>query len=155
MDCTLRSKAPPHHGARSTLKVQSQPFSAKWSRTVLSWNTELKNLEAALKVLPLSEMNRLGNPLLAANLFKHRINVAVDMSWTMSRCTARVTRQVNKQIHALPVLLRPFCTDQQGPCKVHSSEAKCWIVLHSAYRQWRWRRCRKWNSLDLRQMTQR
>jgi len=113
----MRSKAPPHHGARSMLKVHSHPLSAKWSRTVSSLNTDSKNFEAALNVFPLSDMNLWGNPLRAANLFKHLMNVSVDMSKTMSRCTALVTKQVNKQIHVLPVLLGPSVRIIKGPAK--------------------------------------
>ena len=113
----MRSKAPPHHGARSMLKVQSHPFSAKWSRTVSSLNTDFKYFEAALNFLPLLDMNLQGNPLRAANLFKHLMNVSVDMPRTMSRCTGLVTKQVNKQIHALPVLLGPSVRIINGPAK--------------------------------------
>ena len=45
------------------------------------------------------------------------MNVSVDISRTMSRCTALVTKQVNKQIHALPVLLGFSEWISKGPAK--------------------------------------
>ena len=90
-------------------------------------------------VFPLSDMNRWGNPLRAANLFKHIMNVSVDMSRTMmSRCTALVTKHVNKQIQALLVRL-----GNQWTSKVHSSETESRIFLYSAYWQRRWGWCWK------------
>ncbi len=78
VDLTILSNAPPHQGARSTLNNHSMPNPARYSLIVSSSKTDLRYLEAALNVLPLSEMNLLGNPLLAENLFKHRRKVSVD-----------------------------------------------------------------------------
>ena len=50
-------KAPSHYGACSTLKVHSQPLSTKWSHMASSLNTDFKYFEAALNVLPLSDIN--------------------------------------------------------------------------------------------------
>ena len=99
------------------LKVHSHPFSVKWSRRVSSLNTNFRNLEAALKVLPLSEMNLRGSPLRAANHLRHQIKVSVDMSRTMSRCTALVTRQVNKQMYTFLVVALPSVRTSNGPAK--------------------------------------
>lgn len=85
---------------------------------VPSLRMELRNFAAALNVLPLSDKNLRGSPRLAVNLFKHRRNVSVDKSQTMSRWIPRVTRQVKTQIHALDdVLVKgPFLTER-GPAK--------------------------------------
>ena len=47
------------------------------------------------------------------------MNVPVDMKLpeTMSRCASLVTRQVNKQIHTLVILLGPFVRTINGPAK--------------------------------------
>ena len=69
MDLTNLSNAPPHQGARSTLNSQSVPNPARYSLTVPSLKTDLRYLDAALNVFPLSDMNLAGKPLLAENLF--------------------------------------------------------------------------------------
>ena len=51
------------------------------------------------------------------NLFRHLMKVPVDMSLTMSKCTALTTRQVNKQIHAFVVLIRQSVWMINGPAK--------------------------------------
>ena len=51
-------------------------------------------LAADLKVFALSEMKVHGNPLLAQNLFRLRMNVVVDISGTTSKWTARVLQHV-------------------------------------------------------------
>ena len=73
--------------------------------------------EAALNVFPLSDMNLRGRPLLEANFFKHLRNVAVNKSVTMSRCTARLTKHVNKQIHTFCDLVSPSVRMVSGPAK--------------------------------------
>lgn len=115
VDGTIRSNAPPHQGAFATLNVQSQPLSNRKSRTVSSLKIDFKNLEAALKVLPLSEINFRRRPLRAANLFSHGINDSVDMFSTTSRWTALVAKQVNRQIHVFSVF--PSVRIISGPAK--------------------------------------
>jgi len=63
--------------------------------------TDFIILAAALNVLPLSDTILTGSPLRDANLFKLRMKVVVEMSETKSRCTARITQHVYKQIHTL------------------------------------------------------
>ena len=99
VDWISLSKAPPHQGACSTLSVHSQPIPARCSLTVWSSNMALIYLDAALRVFPLSDTNLRGRPLCEANFFTHLRKEWVDMSVTTSKCTARVTRHVNKQIH--------------------------------------------------------
>ena len=54
-------------------------------------------LLAALKVSELSLMISVGQPLCDMNLRNASRNSSVDMSLNSSRCTARVTRHVNRQ----------------------------------------------------------
>ena len=71
---------------------------------------------ALLKVLALSERNFLGRPRLAANLFMHRMNVAVVMSRTSSKCTARDTH-VNRHIHTFLLVFASLPRRYRGPAK--------------------------------------
>ena len=96
---TIPSKAPPHQGAFSTLNLQLIPDSSKWSLMLRWLTTDDISLSAALKVLPLSVSTVTGMPLLAVNLLKQRMNAVAFISVTRSRCTTRVTRHVNRQIH--------------------------------------------------------
>ena len=115
VDRTKRSNAPPHHGAFSTLKVQSALRFERWSCTTSSLNTDLTNLVVALKVFPLSDRNSNGNPLLAVNCLKHLIKVSAVMSVTDSGCIAGVTRQVKREIHTLWELLNSKYRTCSGP----------------------------------------
>ena len=56
---------------------------------------------ADLNVLALSEISSFGRPLLETNLLKHLINDLAESSVTTSKCTARTTAQVNRQIQCL------------------------------------------------------
>ena len=105
IDLTSRSNKPPHQGAFSKLNVHVTPTSARYLVNSGCFTISLRVLAAALNVLPLSDTNFWGRPLLAVKRFRHLMNVMVDMSKTRSRCTARVTQQVNKHIQALQLLL--------------------------------------------------
>lgn len=105
------------------------------------------NFAVAMNVFPLSDRNFRGRPLVAANRLRHLMNVSVDKSVVMSRCTARVTRQVKRQIHALLVLVDPnkrMSVEWAG--KIYTSACEGWLLSHSKRRQrWWWRRM-EWNS---------
>ena len=95
------SKNPPFHGASSRLKVHPTCRFAKYSFTVGSFNVSRIMHLADLNVLALSEISSFGRPLLETNLLKHLINDLAESSVTTSKCTARTTAQVNRQIQCL------------------------------------------------------
>ena len=84
----------------------------------------LISFAVALNVLALSEIIFLGIPLLAENCFKHWTKVIVVMSSTSSRWIARVTQQVNKQIHTLSLLAPSLHLTYIGPAKSIAVYAK-------------------------------
>ena len=87
--------------AECTFNVEN-PWLARYSWTVSSLKTTLRNFTVALNIFPLSDRNLRDRPCLAANHLD-----------TMSKWTA----QVNKQIHALLLPLdNPFRTNR-GPAK--------------------------------------
>ena len=65
----------------------------------------------------MSERNFLGRPRLAANLFTHRRNVAVVMSRTSSKWTARDTQQVNRHTHTFLLAFASLPRRYRGPAK--------------------------------------
>ena len=125
VDLMSLSKAPPHQGARSTLNCQAHPIPVRYSPTVWSSNTALMYFEAALNVFPLSDRIFRGRPLREANLFKHLRNDRVDMSVTISKCTASVTKHVNRQIHT-------FCEPVAWSTQMVSGPAKSTPVYEKA-----------------------
>ena len=100
------SKNPPLHGASSRLKVHPTCRFAKYSFTVGSFNVSRIMHLADLNVLALSEISSFGRPLLETNQLKHLINDLAESSVTTSKCTARTTAQVNRQIHFLPRIIQ-------------------------------------------------
>ena len=64
-------------------------------------------LAADLMVFALSEMNIKGIPLLVQNLLRLRMNIAVDISGTISKWTAHVTQHVYRHIHVFSLLVKP------------------------------------------------
>ena len=99
--------------AECTFNIEN-PWLARYSWTVSSLKTALRNFTAALNIFPLSDRNLRDRPCLAANHFRHCMNVMVDRLDMMSKWMA----QVNKQIHALLLSLDdPFRTgDLRNPC---------------------------------------
>ena len=58
-------------------------------------------LEAAVNVFPLSDIIRVGKPLLALKRLKRRMKDCAVRSGTTSKCMALTTQQVNRHIHTL------------------------------------------------------
>ena len=79
-------------------------------------------LLAALKVFPLSDRILIGIPLRAVNLLKLRKNACDVSSTTRSRCTARMTQHVYKQIQTfLEFEFRVSLTCIKGSSEIYAS----------------------------------
>ena len=62
---------------------------------------DLKYLAEAVNEVPLSDITKLGVENRAQNLLNRLMNVAADISFASSRCTARLVVQVNRHIYTL------------------------------------------------------
>ncbi|KRY89593.1 hypothetical protein T4D_5142 [Trichinella pseudospiralis] len=100
-DLTIRSQQPPHQGARSMLYLQSICRLANSSRIFsadLPCSKVRKKESACLNVRKLSDWITLCLPRRAMNRRKAAKKLIDVMSITSSKCTARVTMHVNKQM---------------------------------------------------------
>ena len=73
---------------------QTHPKPATCSSTIWYPKTAMMYLEVALKDFTLSDKNLWSKPLWEENLFKHLKNEQVDMSVTLSKCMAHVSKHV-------------------------------------------------------------
>ena len=70
-----------------------------------------------MKVFPLSEINLLGNSLLAVKRLKLQRKDTAVISGTMSRWTALTTQHVYRHIQTLLLLTSPLVLIYSGPAK--------------------------------------
>ena len=117
VDFTNLSNAPPHYGAFSSLNLHCTPWLARYFCTAVSLNTVSMNLVAALKVFSLSDRNIRGKLLLPANRLTQRMKESIVKLVTVSRCTARLTRQVKRQIYTLFDWVSEKVWTWSGPAK--------------------------------------
>ena len=95
------SQKPPNQGARLGINFHSTPVLAKVSVSEGEENKAFNSAAAERKVEPLSDNTRRGKDLLLLKRRKACRKHSTVRSVTISRCTARLTAQVNRQMYTL------------------------------------------------------
>ena len=97
-DLTKDSQSRPIHGLMGGLNFHSMLCLLITSIILLCFScftSSFNSFSAPIKFETLSDLRTFTKPLLEINLHNVNRNVSVDLSWTSSKCTARVVRQVN------------------------------------------------------------
>ena len=87
------------------------------------------NLEAVLKVFPLSETILVGKPHLAVKCLKHHINDCSVKSGTTSKCITLTTQQVKRHMNTFDSFKLPDLLTYRGPAKSTSVHIKAGVSL--------------------------
>ena len=95
----IRSQNPPYHGALLGMNFHVVPYCCKVLLTSVHWVKRRNVSAAATNVEPLSDNITFGMDFLLVNRRNAKRNAASDKSLTISKCTALVLAQVNRQMY--------------------------------------------------------